>query len=435
MVVTDELHAGSPCGVYRGSPQTVVFGPGCTDQVDECLDHLGIERPMIVCGRSVADSVVLQRVVRALRGRRVTVFDGCRAHAPRSTVREGMRMLRSTGADGMVSVGGGSAVDTMRGIAMLRSADCDFDELPSPDPGCAKPMPLVAFSTTLSQAEFSYVVGITDDEGPGTKTLWFDRSLMPDLVVLDSQLTLCTPERLWLSTGVKALDTAVDLYFEYLDPQPFWEGMLLNAAAELVALLTQCRSEPASVDVRQRLQMTAWMATFPRFHLPTDRTRRRASRWFGAIARHQLGGKYQLPHGELAGVILPVALRIHAAESGQREEQLAAALGTTRDRLPDAIRTFVGGLGLPTALAAAGTSDEDRDLLVEAMLEEEVAYGFRPTDLESRRAELAATLRLVFDAGATSAGEAMGTAEAISAAEAMGAAPAEYPPSDRPPLR
>lgn len=384
----------APHGVYPGTPQKVVFGPGTISDLAGHLAELGVKRPMIVCGSTVAASPLVDQVRSATGLPDVHVFAGGRPHAPRSAIRNGLKAFRECGADSLISVGGSSPVEVMRGIALLDATGLDFEELLDyPRMGHTPMVPLIAVTTTLSQAEFSYVGSATNDDGAGEKFLWFDWGLMPKLVILDAELTIHTPERLWLSTGIKALDTSVDLYMEFLRPQPFWDGLLNQAIPELVHLLRQSRENPESIEIRQRLQVAAWCGEFPRFHLPADLSLPKASRWFGAVARHQLGGKYDIPHGELAGIIFPSALRFHADECAVRQDALARILGgSDRFDLPSIFADLVEALGLPTKLTDVGVPRSDYDSIVEAMLHEDVIYGADPAQLEGRRRSVSEAL-------------------------------------------
>lgn len=387
MVAGEGPVISAPTGSYGGTPQRVAYGPGCVGALGEVLADLGVERAMVVTGPTVAGLPILDAVLGATGSCDVSVFAGSKPHGPRGAARKGLAAARDGGAQALVSLGGSSPVEVARGIALLAGTGRDFDDLAGDhafQPGGARrtdTVPVIAITTTLSQAEFSNVVGVTNEE-TGEKQLFFDDGLMPAHVLLDGELTLHTPRRLWLSTGIKALDTAIDLYLQHADEQAFWDPLLLRAIRQLVHLLPASAGRPRDVTVRQQLQLAAWMALFPRFHLPVDSSVPDGVPWFGAAARHQLGGLLGLAHGELGGIILPHALQFHLAETRERQEQLAVALDLrTAEQLHDRLRQLVDGLALPTDLSSVDLTDAQLDAVVRACVSEQPAFAGREADM------------------------------------------------------
>jgi alcohol dehydrogenase class IV len=311
-------------------------------------------------------------------------------HAPREAARAGLRAAREAGAEALISLGGSSPVDVTKGIALLAGTGRDFRDLPGhPRPGATPTLPLIHITTTLSCSEFTNVVGITNEE-TGEKELWFDSGMLSRYVIIDGELTRYTPEALWLSTGVKALDTTIDIFLQHLDEQPFWDPMSLRAAAGLVDLLPRSKQMPEDLAIRQRLQIAAWMGVFPRFHLPADKSARAATWWFGAAVRHQLGGMFRVPHGELAGIILREALVFHLSESRAREGALAAALVFgSPEEMHAWIPRMVAELGLPTRLREVGVGRAQLPTVVDHIVKEVPA-------LERRKSEVAAALERMY---------------------------------------
>jgi alcohol dehydrogenase class IV len=350
---------GSPAGHFRGTPQQVIFGIGSIAQLPVALRKLGVSHGLIITGRTVGSSPLVDAVRKAAPDHPMDVFAGAEQHAPRESARRGAQAAREAGTDFLISLGGSSPVDVAKGVALLLGEGKDFDDIQQrgkEEP--TKTVPLICITTTLSQSEFSNVTGITN-EATGEKQLYFDDGIMARYVFLDADTTVDTPERLWLSTGVKALDTTIDIYLQFTEPQPFWDPMLLQAAADLGSLLSKSKAHPSDRDTRQRLQVAAWMGEFPRFHLPIDTSVSSGRGWLGSAARHQLGGHFGLPHGEIAGVLLRHSLAFHADETEQKQLRLAEVLGeSSLEGLYQRIQALVRGLGLPTRLRDMGVQKE-----------------------------------------------------------------------------
>jgi maleylacetate reductase len=145
-----------------------------------------------------------------------------------------------------VSLGGGSVIDGTKAVAR---------ELGYPKQ--------VAVPTTLSGAEWAHRVGVTD-EAAGRKGGFTNPSAVPQVVILDPEATLFTPEKLWLSTGIRALDHAVE-GFLFGGEHPITDVTGLEGARLLLAYLPRSREEPEDVEARLELQIAAWFAYFGPF--------------------------------------------------------------------------------------------------------------------------------------------------------------------------
>jgi alcohol dehydrogenase class IV len=378
--------SSSPTGDFVGRGQRVVFGPGSIARLPEVLADLGVSSPLVVAGPTVASSPVWGDVEAQLANRTFTLFGESRPHAPRSAIEAGVDIFRASGSDGVISIGGSSPVEVARGIVFFHATSGDLPAAGFPIRVPSTPTaPLVCVTTTLSQAEFSNVLGLTDDT-TGAKALYFDHGLMPDCVILDADVTVHTPERLWRGTAIKALDTTIDCLVQFQEPQPFWDGMLLSAARDLVNSMQIEAVGSASIADRGGLQVAAWQGIYPRFHLPIDTTVPRSTRWLGAAARHQIGGMFRCAHGELAGILLPGSLRFHREECRSRQELLADALGlSSLDALEQAIADLVRALGLPSRLSELDVDLDKLDAIVAAVIEEEPS-------LVERRDEVSAVI-------------------------------------------
>ncbi|KAG6845878.1 hypothetical protein H0H87_000684 [Tephrocybe sp. NHM501043] len=174
----------------------VHYGPGSTTTaLPKLLDTLGIKTALIVTGRSLYDKTdVVKRIERILRERNAygfTFYD-IGQHSPISEIRRGLDIFKQYQCDGIVSVGGGSPVDASKAILYFLQKETNGPTLPQ-----------IAIPTTLSAAEYSIGAGFTDDEG--NKVAISSQSLAPAGIILDAELTLETPERLWSALSFQLL--------------------------------------------------------------------------------------------------------------------------------------------------------------------------------------------------------------------------------------
>jgi len=310
--------------------ERVHFGAGSLEKIGE--EAGAKDRAFVVTGRTLYEKTDLVRRVEALLGgKHGGTFPGMGQHTPGSSVEEAARQAR--GSDLLVSVGGGSVVDGTKAVAR---------ELGYPTH--------VAVPTTLSGAEWAHRVGVTDEES-GRKGGFADPRAVPQVVVLDPETTLFTPEKLWLSTGIRALDHAVEGLL-YGGEHPVTDVTGAEGARRLLAYLPRSKEDPEDVDARGELQVAAWLAYFGPFNTPMGLSH--------ALGR-RIGASYSVPHGYTSCVTLAPSLGVERSRvSEERWRRLEEALGGDPAKR---IAALVQELGLPGRLREVGVPEEDLDYI------------------------------------------------------------------------
>lgn len=344
---------------------TVVSGIGSLGGLGEALREVDIERPLIVSPRSLAGGRLLESVASRAASDHVTRFHGARAHAPLSSVRDGLAALVDGECDGIISLGGSSAVDVAKGIAML-AAYGDLEALRGTavagnerlvishaDLGGTL-LPIIAVPTTLSGAEFTYQAGLTD-ETTGSKAQYYDRAALPRRIFLDAEATRETPDTLWLTTGVKALDHDVERLYSR-DRQPLSDALGLESLITLFHDLPTSLSHPADLEARQRLLMAAWLAQFSTKNVNVG---------IGHALGHQIAGLLDIPHGTIACVLLPYSMHFNALAGKEPLIRIATRLGLDPSvgSAIDTVRELVQRLGMPSRLRDIGVPRDSLPLL------------------------------------------------------------------------
>jgi alcohol dehydrogenase len=341
---------------YRAlGPERVTHGPDAARRLPETLDRLGARRALMLTGPTVAEQTnLLWYIEQVLGPLHAASYTGVRPHTPSGTVAEAAELAKLAGADALVSLGGGSALDTAKAVAHALTADTEGPALPH-----------VALPTTLSAAEFTYYAGVTDPESRVKRRV--ERpDLAPRAVLLDPRLTLVTPPGLWLSSGIKALDHALE---SLLNPRhhPITDTLALQAARELFDVLPLCAADPAAVEPRGRAQVAAWLSLF------SPATAR------GGLSHalgHQLGA-HGVPHGVTSCVTLSAVLRYLEPVTGERQAWLAVQLGLD-GTLADAVAGLVRELGLPARLRETALPREALPAIAAAALPEAARVSTRP---------------------------------------------------------
>lgn len=323
--------------------ERVHFGAGSIERLRDEARPRG--RAFVVTGRSLNEKTdLIRRTEALLGGRHVGTFVGMGEHTPESAVEAASGEAEAAGADLLVSVGGGSVVDGTKAVARQLGYPAQ-----------------VAVPTTLSGAEWAHRVGVTD-EAAGRKSGFADVRAVPPVVILDPQFTVPTPETLWLSTGIRALDHAVE-GFLYGGPHPVTDVTGLEGARRLFEYLPRSRREPEDVEVRSELQVSAWLAYFAPLNTPMGLSHELGRR---------IGATYHVPHGVTSCVTLAPSLEsAKRTTPGDRWAALSAALG---GEPADRVAALVGEIGLPGRLRDVGVPEGDLG---------EIAAGFGDREKEA----------------------------------------------------
>src|ERR687897_1012648 len=306
--------------------ERVHFGEGSLGQIEE--EARSSDRAFVVTGRSLYENTDLVRRVEALLSEKhAGTYSGVGQHTPGSSVEEAARQAR--GSDLLVSVGGGSVVDGTKAVAR----DLGYPAH-------------VAVPTTLSGAEWAHRVGVTD-EASGRKSGFSDPKAVPQVVVLDPEATIFTPEKLWLSTGIRALDHAVE-GFLYGGDHPITDVTGLEGARRLMEYLPLSRRAPEDLEVRLELQLAAWLSYFGPANTPMGLSHELGRR---------IGASYEVPHGITSCITLAPSLQVVKERvQDDRWTMLSQALG---GEPPERVSSLVDKLGLPGRLREVGVPEED----------------------------------------------------------------------------
>ena len=334
--------------------ERVIAGPGTLATVPAEMTRYGCHRAVIVTGATLGASALIERLARLLEDRCAAVFTDARQHVPASTVRSLVRTVREHQADCLISIGGGSPIDTAKGAV--------HDIITAPTPNSPAPIHL-AIPTTLSAGEFTDVAGITDDT-TRIKHALFDVRIAPRTVVADPDVTLSTPRWLWASSGVRALDHAVETLYAY-QRHPISEALAERGLRMLLDHLPPSLDGPTE-DVlahRGECQMAAWLAVFGVTN---------AGFGLSHVLAHQIGPRWHVPHGITSAVILPHAMRFMAEVAPERFAGIARGMDVPFDpaephrgalACADRAAAFIDTLGLPRRLRdVAVPADEVRDV-------------------------------------------------------------------------
>ena len=360
-------------------PTRIVFGNEKIDSLRDEVKKLSGKRVLVLSGRTVAEKTdSVRRINEGLGDLSAGVYSGLIQRAPLSTAIEAANMAVANGVDTLVGVGGSTISDAARMIAVLmaegittvdqlRQLGEDQDMVLEPNLD-GKSLPLqVSIPTTLSAGEFNMGGGNVLDDQAGHKIRVRHPRLYADLIILDPVMTEGTPDWLWLSTGVKALDHCIERLYS-TGNQPAIDAPVLAAAEMLFTYLPKSRESDGDPEARLQCLVAAWMSMMgaPNFSMGLSH----------AIG-HIIGVHYSVGHGYTSCVTQPYVMEFNRPVSAAKQALLARSAGLDTRGMSDeaaaeaaarAVDDFIMGMGMPHRLRELEIPKEDLPKIAELVL-------------------------------------------------------------------
>lgn len=351
---------------YNNSAARVVLKPGAIAEMGGEVDALGCRRLLLVSGPHTRASRLFAKVRDALGERVVGVFEEVVEHSATTLVTQGAEQARSLSIDGIVAVGGGSASDTAKGIAILLAEGGRIEEhastfippdrffpkdLPSPK------LPVIAVPTTGSAAEVTPGLGIRDEAGK--KLLFWDVKLASRLIILDPEANVEVPADLLARTSMNGLAHCVEGLYSRLR-NPISEALALQGIRLFMDALPQLPGKPGDVEIRGRILAAA--------HL-SGMVISNARVGIHHAVCHCLGALGGLSHGTANSVMLPYAMAYNLPVAAAPLALMARFMGIDTASLSErqaaeaaiqAVRDLQAAAGVPARLRE---TDLDKALL------------------------------------------------------------------------
>jgi maleylacetate reductase len=360
-------------GVYRfPAMDSVIFGQPFAEALAQEVDRLEARAVFVLASGTLARTTdTVERLRRMLGNRLAGVCAKIGAHTPRTDVVAAANAAREAGADLIVTLGGGSVTDAAKMVGLcLGNGVTDPSQLDSyrariaangtasrPDVK-APSVRSIPIPTTLSAGEYTASAGCTDT-ARHVKESFSHPLMMPRTVILDPDVSVHTPEWLFLSTGIRAVDHAVEDICS-INGQPIAEGASFHALRLLANGLPAVKANPMDLDARLDCQIGAWMSMVG----SQTGVSKGASHGIG----HVLGGTAGVPHGYTSCVMLPHVLRFNHSVNGAKQARVSEALGRADEPAAEVVAALISGLGLPTRLRDVGVRAEQLDVIAEGSM-------------------------------------------------------------------
>jgi maleylacetate reductase len=366
--------------VHEALPGRVVFGAGSVAQVADEVSALGLERVLLVVDE--ASKAVGDRIADDLGGRYAGRLDEVRQHVPEELATDARRTAVEAQADGVVTIGGGSATGLGKAIAVDPAAQAavDSESVGRPTPsrgggwGSGRKVTLVAVPTTYAGSEMTPIYGVTGQH----KQTGRDLRALPRTVVYDPVLTVGMPPAITAASGFNALAHCVEgVYGPGTDPIVGLQAV--EGVRALAGALPEAVDHSDDLDARGRALYGAYLAGTVLAVAGTALHHRLC---------HVLGGTFGLVHGDVNAVVLPHVVAYNAEAAREAMAGVAASLGVRPGEEAAALRTLAERIGAPTSLAALGMPADALDVAAERAVAETGTSNPRPPDVASLRALL-----------------------------------------------
>ena len=371
--------------VLFGQMDEVVFGKPAAEAIAAQVQRLGATRVFLMVSNSLnRNTDEIDKVRQALGNRCAGTFDRMPAHTPRGAVIEATEAARTADADLIVTIGGGSITDGGKAVQL-----CLANDIRSPEAidvlrpvkgsdGIVGPPPMnpprvrqISVPTALSAGDFSALAGLTD-ERTKIKELLRHPGIIPSAVILDPAIALHTPEWLWLSTGIRAVDHCVEGVCSN-EAHVFGDAQAMKGLALLANGLPRVRAEPKDLAARLDCQLGAWLSMGPLSRgVPMG-----ASHGIGYV----LGAEFGVPHGYTSCIMLPAVMRWNKSANEHRQALISTAMLQPGRDAADVLDSLIRGLGMPRSLAEVKIGHEHfQRIAVQAMATPWVPRNPRPIE-------------------------------------------------------
>jgi len=337
------------------SAKQIVFGSGKRQELGEHAAQFG-ERALIVCGQTALQkSGALDELSSALEGAglEVSVFDRVEPEPSLETVEDGRSALREADCDVVIAAGGGSALDVGKAVAGLAHDTRPVDHgVEATGIG----VPCIALPTTSGTGAEVTPNSVLTNKDTGNKASIRGHGLLPEIAIVDPELTLSCPPDVTASSGLDALTQAIEAFVS-TDANTFSAPLAEESARRIAGSLRQAVHHGDNLHAREDMALGSLLAGLAL-----------ASARLGLIhgIAHPLGSLYHLPHGRVCGDLLPLEIEYNMPAAGPQYAYIARAIGvgTSADDLLSWAEQLVADLDADIDWAAAGLKPADFDEII-----------------------------------------------------------------------
>ena len=302
-------------------PNRILFGVGAIGAVASELDRWGIQRPLVVTDPGLMASGIVETIRPKLPD--PAIFSGILPNPTEDNVLEGLDRYRDAGCDGLIAIGGGSAIDAAKGMRLLATHPGSLADYDVTDGGMERIQagmpPMIAIPTTAGTGAEAGRGSLIQLPGTGRKTAILSPHLLPSTAICDPELTYSLPPELTAGTGMDAFTHCIESYLSTTF-HPICDGIAIEGLRHIFKGLESAVRDGADATARSEMMLGALLGGIS-FH-----------KGLGVVhsLSHALGSEGRAHHGTLNAILLPHALRFNRDIAEARMTELAGRLGLGR---------------------------------------------------------------------------------------------------------
>jgi alcohol dehydrogenase class IV len=344
---------------------SITCGGGASLKLHEHCAEFGVRRPLLVTDPGLVAIGLVQPVLEALKANQceAVLFDQVREDPPESVILAALELALASDIDGVIAVGGGSSMDVAKVIAVLMKSEQSLADIYGVDQVTGTRLPLILVPTTAGTgSEVTPVAVITT--GETTKAGVSSKQLLPDVAVLDPDLTLGLPPAVTAMTGVDAMVHAIEAYTSQHKKNPVSDNLARQALTLLSQNIRTAVHEGDNREARSNMLLGAMLAGQAFANAPVAAVH--------ALA-YPLGGHFHIPHGLSNSLVLPSVLHFNMPAAENLYGELAPFVSgrSGAGALVDELVSIIADTGLPPTLAAADVPESALEMLAQdAMLQQ-----------------------------------------------------------------
>ena len=347
--------------------ETSYFGQGSISVIPEEVKGRQFKKAFVVTDKDLIKFNVAQKVTKTLEDAGISfeIYDNVKPNPTIENVLTGVKAFAASGADFLLAIGGGSSMDTAKGIGIVTN-NPEFSDVKSLEGVAAtrnKSVPIIAVPTTAGTAAEVTINYVITDEDAVKKMVCVDPKDIPVLAIIDPEMMSSMPKGLTAATGMDALTHAIEGYIT----KGAWvltDTFELKAIELIAKNLEKAVFEPTNIEAREAMGVAQYMAGMGFSNVGLGIVHSMA---------HQLGAVYDTPHGVANALLLPYVMKYNAPATGDKYKEIARQMGVTgvdsmsteeyRKAAVDAVLALSKKIGIPQTLSEIGAKEEDLERL------------------------------------------------------------------------
>ncbi|NWC00894.1 iron-containing alcohol dehydrogenase [Pseudomonas gingeri] len=331
----------------------LITGRGAIEQLADELTRLNVDHPLIVTDAALVKSGTVDLALAHLGGRTYEIFDRVLPDPEIAIVEDCMRAYREGGHDGLIGLGGGSAIDIAKSVGAYAGYHGTLEDLFGIDQVPRKGPPLIAIPTTAGTGSEVTNVAILSDKQAQLKKGIVSDYLLPDVALVSPQMTLTCPRSVTAASGVDAMVHAIEAYLS-LNASPITDALAIGAIKLIATALPKAYANPANLQAREEMATASLMAGMAF-----------GNAGVGAVhaLAYPLGGRFNIAHGVSNALLLPYVMSWNKIACVERMQEIAVAMGVNvaglslieaADKAVAAMTDLCAAVEIPAGLSSFG---------------------------------------------------------------------------------